>query len=104
MARRPSLRVLPLTGVLILSIVGPGAIALVQNPPREGEPVVVISAPWQTALSVASKADGRLVAPGQISSIALVWSDNPTFTNSLYEAGAWLVLGADASRFLCATE
>lgn len=65
---------LPLIGVLAIAAVAPTAIALGQEPPEPGQPVIVVTAPWQSALRISNQAGGRLVAPGRIGAVALVWS------------------------------
>ncbi|MEL7470727.1 MAG: hypothetical protein AAFN27_19910 [Pseudomonadota bacterium] len=93
-----------LTCLLVIASIGPATIALARQEPIAGEPMIVIVAPWQHALRVAARANGRFVAQGRVDSIALVWSANPAFTDSLYQHGAWLVLNSDLSSILCRTE
>ena len=92
---------LPLLGVLAIALVAPGVIAFGQHRPKAGEPVIVVTAPWDTALRVASNASGRIVSPGHLDAVAMAWSDNPSFTTTLYHEGAWIVLGSDLSWALC---
>ncbi|MEM6498432.1 MAG: hypothetical protein AAF709_17120, partial [Pseudomonadota bacterium] len=93
-----------LAGVICLSLIAPAAIALGQQTPQAGEPVIVITAPWENALAIASKADGGFIAPGRMQAIVLVRSNDPNFTRALYTAGAWMVLNADLSGVLCKVE
>ena len=97
-------KALPLVGVLLIALIAPGAIALGQSPAEAGEPVIVVTSPWHNALAVATRADGRLIAPGRVGSVAMVWSEDPAFTEALYAEGAWFVLNADLSGVLCAVE
>lgn len=95
------LKAVPLLAVLALVIVAPAAIVLAQQKPKPGEPAIVIAAPWDEALQIAALTDAQFLAPGRVKSIAMVSSDNPEFTASLYAAGAWLVLSSDLSNILC---
>ncbi|MEM6904889.1 MAG: hypothetical protein AAF568_03260 [Pseudomonadota bacterium] len=96
-----ALRALVLTGFLGLAFLAPLGVTLAQSAPSPGEPVIVITPPWENALALAARQGGRLVAPGRVEAIALVWSDDPGFPAALYAAGAWFVLGSDLSQLLC---
>lgn len=98
---RRTLGWLPLTTAVLVAVLAPAVVVLAQQTPALGEPVVVVSAPWGSALRVNGMAGGRLIAPGRVSATALVWSDNPTFIDTLYDSGAWLVLNGDLSGVLC---
>lgn len=91
----------PAAVALTITVVAPVALALSHAPPRPGEPVVVIGAPWTQASALVFAAGGRLVAPGRVASIALAWSDNAAFTSDLYRSGAWFVLDANLANALC---
>lgn len=101
---RRYLGILPLIGVLLIVTLAPAAIALGRDAVQPGKPVIIIVPPWDNALRISREAGGRLVAPGRIKSVAMVWSDNPLFTESLYSYGALLVVGSDLSRILCQSE
>lgn len=101
---RRFLGALPLLGVISILSIAPAAIALGKDVPRPGQPVIVITAPWDNALRVSSDAGGRQIAPGRLESIAMVWSDDPLFPQTLYANGALFVLGGDLSRILCQVE
>lgn len=91
----------PLILAFVLSLAAPVVVGPEQQTPNAREPVIVLAAPWRNAWSLATHADGRLIAPGRIEAVALVWSDNPEFRKRLYDAGAWLVLSGDLSTLLC---
>ncbi|MEM9060523.1 MAG: hypothetical protein AAGD13_08655 [Pseudomonadota bacterium] len=90
--------------MICIALIAPAVLALARQAPKPGEPVIVIAPPWGTALQISAVANGRFVAPGRIEAIALVSSDNHEFTDSLYAAGAWLVLNGDLSNILCQTK
>ncbi|WP_375262583.1 hypothetical protein [Palleronia sp.] len=94
----------PLIAVMVVGLATPVGILIGQNAPDPGAPVLVLSAPWDSAERVAKSASGRLILPGRISSIGLVHSPEPEFLVALKEAGAWLILNARLSGAFCASK
>ncbi|MEM7530099.1 MAG: hypothetical protein AAF416_21010 [Pseudomonadota bacterium] len=92
---------LPFAAVLTIALGAPLAFAFAGLAPRPGEPMVVLAAPWADAARLALGAGGGLIAPGRLPAAALVWSENPSFADRLYDEGAWLVLDTDLSGILC---
>lgn len=87
--------------VCLVALVAPAAMTLASVAPQPGQPVVIVTAPWQNALAVSSAAGGALVAPGRIEAIVSTHSGNPRFIKSLYGEGAWLVLDYQRFSLLC---
>lgn len=94
---------LPLTGVLLIAIVAPALIGMGQFKAVAGDPVIVIVPPWESALGVMAEADGRMITPGRLDAIALVYSDDPNFAADLYAAGALAVVNGSLANLLCNT-
>lgn len=91
----------PLVAVTTVALLAPFGIFFGQNAPDPGFPVIVLSAPWDSAARVAASASGQLIQPGRISPIGLVHSPEPDFLAALGEAGAWLILNGRLSGALC---
>ena len=105
--RRPTLTIanlFPAAAAIVLAAAAPLAVAVAQNPPRPGEPVVVMTAPWNSVSELAEKADVNLVAPGRVAAVGLVWSRDGDFDERLYAAGALLLLDGALSRAFCRVE
>ena len=94
----------PLVAAVAVGLATPLGILIGQNAPDPGAPVLVLSAPWDSAERVAESASGYLILPGRISSIGLVHSSQPEFLAALGDAGAWLILNGRLSGAFCASK
>lgn len=101
---RQSLSIVLILGIFAILLAAPVVIAAGQTNGGSDQPVVVIAAPWDSAVHLASRTGGKLIQTGRFSSVVLTQSRNKDFTESLYENGAWLVLSADLASLLCKPE
>lgn len=82
--------------LLLASTLVLGAVIL-SAAPDPGRGVVVVTAPWHSdaqAVGVVAGAGGDIVSGSRLANVLVAKSDEPDFIAALYEAGAWLVLGA----------
>lgn len=77
------------------------ALSLGASAPPGGDVVAVVVPPWRTAEAVVAAAGGVLLPVAGAPLSVEAASADPDFAARLRAAGAWAVLSADATSFLC---
>jgi hypothetical protein len=93
--RHPLLRILPFA----MTVASVGLTGMAALGPEPGRPVAAVFPPWWTgerAFSAASLTGGSIVRFGGLASILVLTSATPDFNQRLHDAGAWVLLDAQA--------
>ncbi len=94
------LRILPLSLVVLATVLAAPLIGLFARPGAAGAPVIVIASPFRDAASLIAEAGGDALPP--IAGLALAASASPGFSERLRRLGALAVLDAGRLGALCA--
>jgi hypothetical protein len=92
---------LSIVGSLLLTLLGPAALALSGPAPEPGGPVLVLTAPWRDAGEALYRVGGWQVGPRNVRFVALGQLPDGVAVQSLYRAGASAVVDGRLAAALC---
>lgn len=91
----------PVAMGIICALVGP-ALALVSSPAVPGEPVLVLTLPWNgSAEGLIEQSGGFALGPISVPLATLAMPEAPDFIQKLKSGGAWLVLDGRRLAAIC---
>ncbi len=97
-------RILSCLFFILAFTAGPVAV-MVSSPGRDGQPVLVVTAPWgPTPEQVIHKAGGDIIGPETAFLGLFAASSDPSFRKNLKTAGALAVLDARLLANICGVE